>query len=154
MGSTPVLLSCSFLDLLLLSCLTCFCGHLVPFFFIFIYLVSLSSASTCHLGICFICLMLPVVISLSELLTASCFHLSFSRCCLCVLFWFGFLLLSLNPFPALPFSSELTLMCIHFNDPRPTVKVYSQYSCLIGYLILSVDLGPKLPAHQVQASLL
>lgn len=74
--------------LLLLSYLTCFCGHLVPFLLVFIYLVSLSFASPSHLGTHFICLVPLGVISLSELLPASCFHHSSSSCCLCVLFWF------------------------------------------------------------------
>lgn len=41
-------------------------------------------------------------------------------------------------------------MCFYFDDPRPTVKVYSQSSCLTGYLFLSVDLRPKPPAQQVK----
>lgn len=80
LGSIPGLLPCSFHALLFLFCLTCFCEHLVPFFLVFIYSVSLPSPSSSHLWTHFICLMLPVVISLSELLPASCFHLSSSRC--------------------------------------------------------------------------
>lgn len=70
-----------------------------------------------------------------------------------VLFWF-FIKSEYLPCTCLPFSSKLSLVCFHFSDPRPTVKVYSQYSCFTGYLIIFVDLGPKLPAHQVQALLL
>lgn len=108
------------------------------------HILGLSSCS--HLWTHFICLMLPVIISPSELLPTSCFHLSSSRCYVSVLFF-----LSLTPFPVLPFSSPpSSLVRFYFDDPRPTIKLYSQSSCLTGCLFLSVDLRPKPPTPQVQ----
>lgn len=72
-------------------------------FLVFEHLVSLPSPPSCHLWTRFTCLTLPVLISVSDLLPASCFNLSSRRCYVSVAFYKAWL-------NSLPFCSLLLLV--------------------------------------------